>query len=266
VRVTLDSVHPLAHHPEVFEGQRFNVRVDPGRGQGHHRHVRTAGAQSKFGVVPGELGRLRTLAGRVGATVVGLHAHVGSGITEAETWGTIATTLAELAADFPAVEVLNVGGGLGVPVQPEAPGLDLEALAEVLAEVRRRHPRYALWMEPGRYVVAEAGVLLARVTQTKTKGAVHYVGLDAGMHVLLRPALYGAYHPIVNLSRLDAPMAVTAEVVGPICESGDVLGHSRRLPATEEGDVLVITTTGAYGAAMQMGYNVRDAARETVLR
>jgi diaminopimelate decarboxylase/aspartate kinase len=113
--------------------------------------------------------------------------------------------------------------------------------------------------------VAEAGALLARVTQTKTKGAVHYVGLDAGMHVLLRPALYGAYHPIANLTRLDAPMAVTAEVVGPICESGDVLGHSRRLPETQEGDVLVIATTGAYGAAMQMEYNLRAPAQETVM-
>jgi diaminopimelate decarboxylase/aspartate kinase len=85
------------------------------------------------------------------------------------------------------------------------------------------------------------------------------------MHTLLRPALYGAYHEIANLSRLGDPPAITADVVGPICESGDVLGHSRRLPATEEGDVLLIAMTGAYGAAMQNNYNLRRRAGETLL-
>ena len=135
VRVTLDSVHPLAHHPGVFAGQRFCVRVDPGRGHGHHRKVRTAGAQSKFGVVPEALGRLRTQAAEAGATVVGLHAHVGSGVTEPGTWADLARFLAALAADFPDVEAINVGGGMGVPVHLDGPALDLAALAKALAEV-----------------------------------------------------------------------------------------------------------------------------------
>ena len=265
VHVTLDNVQPLADHPDVFAGQDLFVRVDPGQGHGHHRHVRTAGAQSKFGIVPDELRRLRTLAERAGCTIRGLHVHVGSGITDAGTWPEIAGFLASLAADFPEVRTLNVGGGLGVPERPNSKPLDLGILDERLSAFKNQHA-YDLWMEPGRFLVAEAGVLLARVTQTKSKGSVHYVGLGTGMNSLIRPALYGSYHEIVNLSRLDAPPETTVEVVGPICETGDVLGRSRRLPETRPGDVLLIAKTGAYGASMSNHYNLRTPAGETVLR
>jgi len=120
-------------------------------------------------------------------------------------------------------------------------------------------------MEPGRFLVAQAGVLLAPVTQTKSKGPVHYVGLGTGMNSLIRPALYGSYHEIANLSRPDEAPAITADVVGPICETGDVLGRSRRLPDTHPGDVLVIGTAGAYGASMSNHYNLRPPAGEFIL-
>ncbi|PEN13176.1 diaminopimelate decarboxylase [Longibacter salinarum] len=264
VHVTLDNVEPLARHPEVFAEQDLFVRVDPGRGHGHHRHVRTAGAQSKFGIVPDELPRLRRLANQCNCTVRGLHVHVGSGITDAGTWPDIAGFLASLAADFPNVRTLNVGGGLGVPERPNATPLDLGILDKRLSEFKQQHA-YDLWMEPGRFLVAEAGVMLAPVTQTKSKGSVHYVGLGTGMNSLIRPALYGSYHEIVNLSRLGEPLSMTADVVGPICESGDVLGRSRRLPDTMPGDIILIATAGAYGASMSNHYNLRTPARETIL-
>lgn len=266
VHVTLDNLHPLLHHPEVFADQAFFVRVDPGRGHGHHRHVRTAGAQSKFGVVPSELDRLYAKADAIGARIKGLHVHVGSGITDPDTWAEIAGFLASLAGERPDVRILNVGGGLGVPERPNMEALDLQQVTDRLAQFKAAHPEYALWMEPGRYVVAEAGVLLGRVTQTKSKGAQHYVGMDTGMNSFIRPALYGSYHEIVNLSRLDAQPTYTADVVGPICETGDVIGRTRRLPETEEGDVLLVAKTGAYGASMRMNYNLRPPADEVVLR
>jgi diaminopimelate decarboxylase/aspartate kinase len=265
VHVTVDNVQPLAEHPEVFAGENIFVRVDPGQGQGHHRKVRTAGAQSKFGVVPEDLERLRGAADRAGATVVGLHAHVGSGITDEHTWAHLVDLLATLADEFPDAHVLNVGGGLGVSNRAGSPPLDLSALDAALREAADRHPQYDLWMEPGRYLVAEAGVLLARVTQTKSKDAVGYVGLDTGMNSLLRPALYGAHHEIANLTRLDEAPSMTADVVGPICETGDVLGHDRRLPPTEPGDTLLVATVGAYGASMSNHYNLRSPASETML-
>jgi len=265
VHVTLDNVQPLAEHPDVFADETIFVRVDPGQGHGHHRHVRTAGAQSKFGVVPGELDALRAAADRAGTTVRGLHVHVGSGISDEDTWADLVTFLASLADHFPAVDTINVGGGLGVPDRPGAPPVEPATLEARLAEAVASHPQYALWMEPGRYLVAEAGVLLARVTQTKEKGTARYVGLDTGMNSLLRPALYGAYHEIVNLSRLGEPPSAIADVVGPICETGDVLGHNRHLPPTEPGDVMLVSTTGAYGASMSTRYNLRPPAEEVLI-
>ena len=265
VHVTLDNVQPLAEHPDVFADEAIFVRVDPGQGHGHHRHVRTAGAQSKFGVVPDELAALRTAAERAGVTVRGLHVHVGSGITDEDTWAELVTFLASLAGDFPHVDTINVGGGLGVPDRPGAPPVDPSTLEARLETAAAPHPSVDLWMEPGRYLVAEAGVLLARVTQTKEKGSVRYVGLDTGMNSLLRPALYGAYHEIVNLTRLgDAPSTIV-DVVGPICETGDVLGHNRHLPPTRPGDVMLVSTTGAYGASMANHYNLRPPAQEVLL-
>ncbi len=263
--VTLDNLHPLEHWPDVFRGRDVMVRIDPGKGRGHHDHVKTAGARSKFGVSFDQIDRLKALAAQHDVTVVGLHAHSGSGIRTAAQWAEVAERLVEAAQRFPTVRHLDVGGGLAVAEKPGRAGVDLDAVDATLAAFKAKHPRYALWIEPGRYLVAEAGVLLARVTQLKKKGPVRYVGVDAGMNSLIRPALYGAYHAIVNLDRLgDAPTMV-ANVVGPICESGDTLGYNRDLPETREGDTLLVATAGAYGRSMASHYNLRQPALETVI-
>jgi diaminopimelate decarboxylase/aspartate kinase len=123
-----------------------------------------------------------------------------------------------------------------------------------------------LWMEPGRFLVAQAGVLLSQVTQVKQKADVHYVGVNAGMNSLIRPALYGAYHGIHNLSRLNEKADIVCQVVGPICETGDTLGHARRLPSPQEGDVLLIENAGAYGRVMASTYNLRMPAEESIMK
>lgn len=265
LHVTLDNLHPLETWPEHFDGRELIVRMDPGRGRGHHKYVRTAGPQSKFGVAPSELDRLVELVDAAGAKVVGLHSHVGSGITNPNTWSETALFLSSLREHFPELRVLNLGGGLGVPQRPGGETVDIDEVAAQLATFKEAHPEFELWMEPGRFMVAESGVLLARVTQTKSKGDIRYVGLETGMNSLIRPALYGSYHQIVNLTRLEEPREVTAEVVGPICESGDILGHARRLPATQTGDVFLIANAGAYGRAMSSRYNLREPAREVFL-
>jgi diaminopimelate decarboxylase/aspartate kinase len=265
VEVTLDSLHPLRAWPEVFAGQGIKLRVDLGRGLGHHDKVRTGGAQSKFGIGAADLDEARRLCAAHGIAVSGLHAHLGSGIFDAAHWREVGGELASLAERFPAVRTLNLGGGLGVPARAGEPELDLAALAAGLAEVREQYPRLALWLEPGRYLAAECGVLLARVTQVKRKSGVVFVGVDAGMHTLLRPALYDAFHPVWNLSRPDEPASERVQVVGPICESGDVLARDRLLPETREGDVLLFGVAGAYGAAMASHYNLRGLPREVLL-
>jgi len=265
VLLTIDSSYPLRHWAGLFGGRDLYLRVDSGTGRGHHHHVRTAGAHAKFGVPVEELAELAQLARAAGARIVGLHAHPGSGIFDVGSWRHTASLLAAEAAHFPDLRSINVGGGLGVPDRSERPALDLARLDATLAEVRQAHPSLEIWLEPGRYLVAAAGVLLARVTQTKRKGEVRYVGIATGMNSLLRPALYGAYHEIVNLTRLDAPATEVVNVVGPICESADVLGHDRLLPPTAEGDVLLIATAGAYGRVMGSSYNLREPAQELLV-
>jgi diaminopimelate decarboxylase/aspartate kinase len=164
------------------------------------------------------------------------------------------------------VRIVDVGGGLGVPEKPGQAALDLALVDRGLAQLKAAHPGVAVWLEPGRFVVARAGVLLLSVTQRKEKAGQSFIGVDGGMNALIRPALYGAYHEIVNLTRLnDGAPSETATVVGPICESGDVLGDARRLPPTREGDVLLVGTTGAYGRAMASTYNLRPVPPEVVL-
>lgn len=264
VRITLDNLHPLAFWGDIFAGGEIILRVDLGVGRGHHDKVKTGGAQSKFGLSLDELPEFRRLAAQHHVRVVGLHAHLGSGILDHGHWREVYAQLASLAEPFGTVELLNIGGGLGVPARADETPLDLVALGTTLAEIKAAYPHYRLWLEPGRYLVADAGVLLARVTQLKRKGDFHYVGIDAGMNSLLRPALYEAYHEIVNLTRLDKPADTLYQVVGPICESGDVLGNNRCLPQTFEGDVLLIAQAGAYGAVMGSRYNLREPAAEIV--
>jgi len=265
VRVTVDNSDVLAAWPQLFAGREIFVRVDPGVGRGHHEHVRTAGSRSKFGIPVTELGEAARLARACGAHVIGLQAHIGSGIFDITSWEHTARLLAAAAADFPGVRVIDVGGGLGVPERAEQPGVDLVGLDTLLTAVRAGHPQLEVWLEPGRYLAATAGVLLARVTQLKTKGGVCFVGIATGMNSLIRPALYGAHHEIANLTRLDEPATELVSVVGPICESADVLGHDRLLPPTREGDVLLIANTGAYGHTMSSHYNLRAPAEELLL-
>jgi diaminopimelate decarboxylase/aspartate kinase len=264
--ITIDALHPIEHWGDLFAGRELMLRIDLGRGLGHHDKVRTGGIGSKFGLPIEQIDSFLKLADRAGARVIGLHAHLGSGILDAAHWGEVYAQLAALAERIGSLSVLNIGGGLGVPSHPGESPLDMLALDRVLTSVRQAYPQFALWIEPGRYLVADAGVLLARVTQEKDKGSgVRYLGLDTGMNSLIRPALYDAWHEIVNLSRLDEPATAMYQVVGPICESGDVLGSDRRLPESVENDVILIAQGGAYGAVMASRYNLRDAADEVLL-
>jgi diaminopimelate decarboxylase/aspartate kinase len=265
VRVTLDNLYPLKMWPEVFRGKEIFVRIDPGFGRGHHSHVRTAGVHTKFGVSMSDTDELIALTANAGVRVTGLHAHAGSGIFDVANWTETGALLGGLAGRFPQVRVINLGGGIGVPEQIGHSEIDLGDLERGIAALAAQFPRIEFWMEPGRFLVAKAGVLVALVTQLKGKGEVQYVGVATGMNSLIRPALYGAHHDIRNLTRLAEPMSHRVNVVGPICESADQLGADRWLPNTAEGDVLLIATCGAYGYSMSSNYNRRPAAREFII-
>jgi diaminopimelate decarboxylase/aspartate kinase len=263
--VSLDALYPLEHWGELFRWREIVLRVDLGRGLGHHEKVRTGGSGSKFGLPVDQLDDFLELADVHGVIVRGLHAHLGSGILDDKHWGDVYAQLASLAERIGSVSFIDIGGGLGVPSHPGEARLDIPALDRVLREVKAAYPHYQLWMEPGRYLVADAGVLLAKVTQQKGKGSLRYLGIDTGMNSLIRPMLYDAWHEIVNLTRLHEPATALYQIVGPICESGDVLGSDRRLPEATEGDVVLIAQTGAYGKVMSSPYNMRDEACEVVI-
>jgi diaminopimelate decarboxylase/aspartate kinase len=265
VHVTVDNLHPLIHWPELFASQEIIVRIDPGKGHGHHLYVCTGGENSKFGIPLSDIPQLKQLIKQSNIHLVGLHAHLGSGNLDSKLWAETALFLSKLLPEFPEISILNIGGGLGVPEKPGQKHLDLQALDLMLDEVHQMYPEIEFWLEPGRFLVAEAGVLLAAVTQVKQKGEVNFIGIDAGMHTLIRPALYGSYHQIVNLSRIKEKPMQLAHIVGPICESGDTLGFSRPVPVTTENDILLIANTGAYGQVMSSNYNLRGMGQEYFL-
>jgi diaminopimelate decarboxylase/aspartate kinase len=263
--VTIDGPEVLLENADLFAGRKIALRIDPGGGLGHHEKVVTAGAHAKFGHPARDLKELLEAVATVGAEVVGLHAHVGSGILDSAAWAPTATLLGELARAVPSLQWIDIGGGLGVVERPGQSELDLAQLETSLSAVKAGLGRVELRMEPGRYLVSEAGVLIAPVTQVRRKGEVSFIGLATGMNSLLRPALYGAWHGIHNLSRLHESGAGYHHIVGPICETGDVLGRDRLLPKTHPGDVLLVENCGAYGAVMSSRYNRRDPADEIVL-
>jgi len=221
---------------------------------------------SKFGVPVAEMDELVALVRSADVKVAGLHAHAGSGIFSVANWTQTGALLAGLARRFPEVKVIDLGGGMGVPEQAGQAEMDLRGLDAGVAQLKRDFPGLAFWMEPGRFIVARAGVLVAQVTQLKGKGDVRYVGIATGMNSLIRPALYGAHHDIRNLTRLDEPSNERVTVVGPICETADQFGADRWLPATEEGDVLLIANCGAYGYSMASNYNLRPPAAEFMIQ
>jgi diaminopimelate decarboxylase len=250
-----------------FDG-RLCIRVNPGVGAGHHEKVNTGG-HAKFGVPYSEAESVVTDAVD-DFDVVGLHAHAGSGISgdDLSAHREVVRRMGELARDVAAsvdLEFVDVGGGFGVPYREDEPPLDLDSVAEAtrgaLGSVDAQ-----LAVEPGRYVVADAGVLLATVNTVKESAEYEtVVGVDAGMTTLLRPAMYDAYHAIRNLSASEGVNAIPVTVAGPICETSDVLCEHRPLPSPARGDVLAIGNAGAYGYEMSNTYNSRPRPAEVVL-
>ena len=233
---------------------RLCLRVNPGIGAGHHEKVRT-GADAKFGVpYDRAAGLLESVADDF--DVVGIHAHAGSGISGDDLGNhrELVTRMGELARtiDLP-LEFVDVGGGFGVPYRPDDSPLDLESVAEATRDALG-DTNATLVVEPGRYLVADAGVLLTRVNTVKDTPETTLVGVDAGMTTLVRPALYDSYHHIRTLGKDGHPVEST--VAGPICESSDTFGtHSLSDPT--RGDLLGIGNAGAYGYEMASQYNSR---------
>lgn len=225
---------------------RFLVRVNPAFDPGTHEHLATAAAHSKFGV---PLAEVKELAAEVAATglLAGFHVHAGSMISDPAVADLVTAALDPLYRAFPDLRTVDLGGGYAVPDAP------LEEFGKRMLAFTRAH-ELELLVEPGRYLVADAGVLLTRVLHSKG-GAVEHVITDAGMADLLRPALYGARHPVRPIGRSDVPVSdPPTDLDGPLCENADRLAQDAGLAEVATGDLLEVGLAGAYGFAMASNY------------
>lgn len=245
-----------------------SLRINPGVDAHTHKFITTGLNANKFGLVPEEFDSALELLGRLGnVRFTGLHFHIGSQITDVDAvYGAECRRATEIARHFQdrglELEHIDLGGGLGVDYDnPDRhPVPDFDHWFRVISEGMKELPKARIMVEPGRSVVAECGSLITRVLYTKSHSDKSFVIVDAGMNNLVRPALYGAYHRIDNLTSEGARHDFEYDVVGPVCESSDVWGSGRMLPETKRGDLLAIRSAGAYGSVMSSLYNLRDLA------
>lgn len=280
VPVSVDSPDELRQldriSREAGKVTRIAFRVNPALDVPTHRKIATGLATSKFGI-PHEKIRdaYREALSCRGVLPVGIHCHIGSQILATEPFAQAARVMAGIVRDLVRMgvplEFIDLGGGLGIPYhhhdgeRAPTPG---EYASAIVPPVREAAAELGIspeiWVEPGRFLVADSTILLVRVNSVK-RAHKNFVNVDAGFNLLVRPVMYDSYHEVVVADRADSPPAETFTVTGPICESGDILAHDRNLPPVAAGDILAILDTGAYGFCMSSQYNSRPRCAEVLI-
>lgn len=267
--IHLDSLHQIMLWGKNQLGTRISLRINQGIGAGHHRNVITGGDGSKFGITLADLPEAKKIADQYNLTVSSLHQHIGSNILDESIMLGAIEMLLETAREFPDVTDLNFGGGFGVPYQPKENPFDVKkfskAFVKLITSFETQEKRTInVSFEPGRFLVAQAGVLLVHVVDIKETNEHTFVGVNSGFNHLLRPVLYDTYHHIENLSRPRARRG-SVTVTGNICESGDIFAKNRTIPMPHIGDVLAFYDAGAYGMSMASKYNMRTLPNEVLI-
>lgn len=276
--VSVDSLSQLALYGNVNPGGRVMIRLNPGIGAGHHKKVITAGKETKFGISPEDIPEVRDILSAHGLILAGVNQHIGSLFMEPDGYLNAMDVLLELAASMmtfaPHLSVIDFGGGFGIPYgkQEGQSRLDLSSLGQ---GIHNRISGFSastgytgqFFIEPGRYIVAESGVLLGTAYSVKNNESIRYVGTNLGFNTLMRPIVYDAYHGI-EVYRDGLPLEGTQlpqTIVGNICESGDILGRDRLLPEIRPNDTIVVLDAGAYGFVMASSYNQRPRPAEVLI-
>ncbi len=280
IPVNAGSVDMLEQLGQVSPGHRVWLRVNPGFGHGHSQKTNTGGENSKHGIWYSDLPAALEVLQRYNLKLVGIHMHIGSGVDYGhleQVCGAMVRQVIEFGQDL---EAISAGGGLSIPYREGEEAIDTDHYYGLWNGARDKIAAYLghpvkLEIEPGRFLVAESGVLVAQVRSVKAMGSRHFVLIDAGFNDLMRPSMYGSYHHITALAAdgrdlTQAPVVETV-VAGPLCESGDVFTQqeggkveTRALPQVVPGDYLVLHDTGAYGASMSSNYNSRPLLPEVL--
>lgn len=281
VPVNAGSIDMLRQLGPRSKGHAVWLRINPGFGHGHSNKTNTGGEHSKHGIWHTDLPLALQTIREQGLTLAGLHMHIGSGVDYghlAEVCGAMVELVRTTHAAGHDLHAISAGGGLSIPYRVGDPVIDTQHYfglwntARQQAEAIVGH-KLGLEIEPGRFLVAESGVLLGEVRATKNAGNNHFVLVDTGFNELMRPSMYGSFHAMSVLRRDGSQGASQPTVVaGPLCESGDVFTQGdggvvlpRDLPAAQVGDLLVIHDTGAYGASMSSNYNTRPLVAEVLV-
>jgi diaminopimelate decarboxylase len=280
VKVSLDSLDEL-HQLDTVAGvagrkAKVSFRVNPALEVPTHPKIATGLATSKFGIPHGEIpAAYREALACRNILPVGIHCHIGSQILDIEPFARAADVMVRIAQDLTEMgvklEFIDLGGGLGIPYHHDTdPAPTAEEYAARVVPVFKAGVEACgiapeLWVEPGRSLVADSTVLLTRVNSTK-KAHKRFANVDAGFNLLIRPAMYDAYHEIIAANKADAPLTTDYTVTGPICETGDILAPDRKLPELAAGDIIAVLDAGAYGYAMSSQYNSRPRCPEVLIR
>ncbi len=274
VKISIDSVAQLERYGRLNPGGDVVVRFNPDVGAGHHEKVVTAGKKTKFGVQKKFIPDVKALLEHYQLRLLGVNQHIGSLFMEGQSYIDGIKSLLEIARQFDDLEFVDFGGGFGVPYckQEGEQRLDLHAIGQQLDPifqdwVRDYGKSVTFKIEPGRYIVAECGVLLGNVYAVKMNYEYKYIGTDLGFNVLMRPVVYDSHHEI-EIYRSDSRPSSKQEsvrIVGNICETGDIMAKDRLLPEIFEGDVIGVMDAGAYGVVMCSNYNNRLRPAEVLI-
>jgi diaminopimelate decarboxylase len=271
------SIDLLERISKNYPGINISIRINPDFGHGHHDHVITGGPHSKFGIYESYLEEVKRITEKYKVNVIGVHFHIGSGILNFEPYIRGIKKALDISRIFKTIEFVDIGGGIGIPYRENDNNFDLEKFGESISKLMDEFSKaegrnVKLLLEPGRFLVAESGVLLAKVVEIKHTPLYKFAIVNTGFNHLARPVMYGSYHEIINISKIDSKEFEEIVVAGNLCESGDIFTRNeesiepRRIQKVEYGDILGIFDAGAYGYSMASHYNLKKFPKEIVVK
>jgi diaminopimelate decarboxylase len=274
INVSIDALSQLELYGRINPGGNVVVRFNTGIGAGHHKKIVTGGEKTKFGIETKCIAEVKNILKKYRLRLIGINQHIGSLFMDTGSYLCSVQSLLDVAVKFSNLVFIDFGGGFGIPYHKyeHEQRLDLAVLGKkldsILADWLHKYGKQVTFkVEPGRYIVAECGILLGTVHTVKTNYRTKYIGTDIGFNVMMRPVLYNSHHDIEIYRSSDAPSCVqeAVTVVGNICESGDIIAEDRKLPEIFEEDIIGVLDAGAYGFAMASNYNNRLRPAEVLI-